>query len=399
MLGKVLVADDNLNVQKLVAAALKPEDIEVVAVGHGEAAVRKIPEVRPDLVLADIFMPVRTGYEVCEFIKNDPSLAHIPVLLLVGAFEPLDQKEVGRVRADGYLKKPFEAAQLVSTVKGYLSKIPRKPVHEMVEAAQEFAAAIPPEEASGEEAAPFEPFSARPEPVHFEGAESEKPLAFGELLGEAAPAAVEEPIAPASFVPSAFEGAAIPAEDLEPAQPEPLLAELAPPPDVFAEQPFAAEPAAELAPMEAAPTFEAPPVFEELAPEAASAWDAPAPPPSMPEELIIEKEAQSWEIQTPLSARDPMLAESVTDFMAAPPEVKLPEMPVWETAAEDWIPEEAPAEAAPTDAPAVDPALVEAVVQQVMERLTPQIVETVAREVVRPLAESLLREKLEQQSQ
>ncbi len=103
----ILVADDNSNIQKMVTLALKEQGINVVAVGNGEAAVRKLPDVQPDLVLADIFMPVRNGYEVCEFVKQDQRFAHIPVVLLVGAFDPLDEHEVERVHADGVLKKPF----------------------------------------------------------------------------------------------------------------------------------------------------------------------------------------------------------------------------------------------------------------------------------------------------
>src|SRR6202049_2035410 len=91
----------------MVGLALKDQGIEVVAGGHGEAAVRKISEIRPDLVLADVFMPVRNGYEVCQYVKEDPSLKHIPVILLVGAFDPLDEQEAQRVGAEGVLKKPF----------------------------------------------------------------------------------------------------------------------------------------------------------------------------------------------------------------------------------------------------------------------------------------------------
>ena len=106
-MAKILVADDNSNIQRMVGLALKDQGIDVVAVGNGEAAVRKISEIRPDLVLADVFMPVRNGYEVCQYVKEDPSLKHIPVILLVGAFDPLDEQEAQRVGADGVLKKPF----------------------------------------------------------------------------------------------------------------------------------------------------------------------------------------------------------------------------------------------------------------------------------------------------
>jgi CheY-like chemotaxis protein len=121
--AKILVADDNSNIQKMVVLALKDQGIEVVAVGNGEAAVRKISDLKPDLVLADIFMPVRNGYEVCKFVKDDSALSHIPVILLVGAFDPLDEQEASRVGADGVLKKPFVPPDpLISMVKAALAR-------------------------------------------------------------------------------------------------------------------------------------------------------------------------------------------------------------------------------------------------------------------------------------
>jgi CheY-like chemotaxis protein len=121
--AKILVADDNSNIQKMVGLALKDQGIDVVAVGNGEAAVRKISDVHPDLVLADVFMPVRNGYEVCQYVKEDSALSHIPVILLVGAFDPLDEQEAQRVGADGVLKKPFVPPDpLISMVKSALAR-------------------------------------------------------------------------------------------------------------------------------------------------------------------------------------------------------------------------------------------------------------------------------------
>src|ERR1051325_9907246 len=121
--AKILVADYNSNIQKMVGLALKDQGIDVVAVGNGEAAVRKIADIKPDLVLADVFMPVRNGYEVCNYVKQDSALSHIPVILLVGAFDPLDEQEAQRVGADGVLKKPFVPPDpLISMVKSALSR-------------------------------------------------------------------------------------------------------------------------------------------------------------------------------------------------------------------------------------------------------------------------------------
>ncbi len=123
---KILVADDNANIQKMVALAFEERGIQVVSVGNGEAAVRRIPDLAPDLVLADIFMPVRNGYEVCEFVKKDDRFTHVPVILLVGAFDPLDEKEARRVGADGVLKKPFVPPDpLIAMVTSALEKNPK----------------------------------------------------------------------------------------------------------------------------------------------------------------------------------------------------------------------------------------------------------------------------------
>jgi CheY-like chemotaxis protein len=135
----ILVADDNSNIQKMVGIALKDQGIDVIAVGNGEAAVRKLAESVPDLILADIFMPVRNGYEVCEYVKKDDRFAHVPVVLLVGAFDPLDEREVERVRADGVLKKPFVPPEpLIELVKSLLGKAASAPpAEELVEAKAE----------------------------------------------------------------------------------------------------------------------------------------------------------------------------------------------------------------------------------------------------------------------
>jgi len=138
---KILVADDNTNIQKMVSLAFEERGIDVVSVGNGEAAVRRIPDLNPDLVLADIFMPVRNGYEVCEFVKKDERFSHVPVILLVGAFDPLDEKEARRVGADGVLKKPFVPPDpLIAMVISALEKNP-KVAAEMAKARE----VIPPE--------------------------------------------------------------------------------------------------------------------------------------------------------------------------------------------------------------------------------------------------------------
>ena len=114
VMGKrILLADDSITIQKVIELTFSDEDFEVVTVGNGRLAIEKVEEVMPDIVLCDIIMPEKDGYEVCEYVKRHPSLAGVPVLLLTGAFEPFDQERAARVGCDGFLAKPFEPAMLI----------------------------------------------------------------------------------------------------------------------------------------------------------------------------------------------------------------------------------------------------------------------------------------------
>ena len=114
---KVLLADDSITVQKIVKLSLTEEGVEVIAVGNGEQAVQQLETLRPDLVMADVFMPGKDGYEVCEFVKSHPHLNQTPVILLVHAFEPFDPERAQKVGADHQLTKPFQSIRtLVTTV-------------------------------------------------------------------------------------------------------------------------------------------------------------------------------------------------------------------------------------------------------------------------------------------
>ncbi len=96
---KLLLADDSVTIQRVIELTFSGEDITIVTVGDGEQAIARIPIEKPDIVLADIGMPKRSGYDVAAFVKQHPELSHIPVLLLAGAFEPVDEAraKAGRV--------------------------------------------------------------------------------------------------------------------------------------------------------------------------------------------------------------------------------------------------------------------------------------------------------------
>jgi CheY-like chemotaxis protein len=118
---KLLLADDSVTIQRVIELTFADEDVQVIAVGNGADAIERAQRDRPDIVLADVGMPERNGYEVAAFIKGTPSLAHIPVVLLTGAFEPVDEQRARSVGCDGVLVKPFEPQLVINRVKELLA--------------------------------------------------------------------------------------------------------------------------------------------------------------------------------------------------------------------------------------------------------------------------------------
>jgi CheY-like chemotaxis protein len=120
----LLLADDSVTIQRVIELTFADEDIKVIAVSDGDQAISRVSADLPDIVLADIGMPGRNGYEVAQYIKQTPSLAHIPVVLLTGAFEPVDHARATAAGCDGVLAKPFEPQLVISRVKELLARSP-----------------------------------------------------------------------------------------------------------------------------------------------------------------------------------------------------------------------------------------------------------------------------------
>lgn len=116
----LLLADDSATIQRVVELTFAEEDIRVITVDDGEQAIQSIARDEPDIVLADVGMPRLDGYSVSSHVKMSPQLQHIPVLLLTGAFEPIDEDRARAARCDGVLVKPFEPRLLVSRVQELL---------------------------------------------------------------------------------------------------------------------------------------------------------------------------------------------------------------------------------------------------------------------------------------
>ncbi len=123
MARKILLADDSVTAQNMGRKILADAGYEVTAVNNGSAALKKILELKPDLVILDVYMPGYSGLEVCQRLKESQETARIPVLLSVGKLEPFKPEESQRVRADGFIVKPFEASELLSALSKLEDKV------------------------------------------------------------------------------------------------------------------------------------------------------------------------------------------------------------------------------------------------------------------------------------
>jgi CheY-like chemotaxis protein len=116
MAKKILLADDSITIQKVVELTFSDGDYEVTAVNNGAKAIQKLAEMRPDIILSDIIMPEKNGYEVCEYVKSHPEYRNIPVILLTGTFEPFDPDRADKAGCDAVVTKPFESQSLIHKV-------------------------------------------------------------------------------------------------------------------------------------------------------------------------------------------------------------------------------------------------------------------------------------------
>jgi CheY-like chemotaxis protein len=121
MARKLLLADDSITIQKVVELILAEEGFEIKATNNGEEALAVIASFKPDIILADIEMPKINGYQLSEKIKQDPLMRGIPVILLAGAFEPIDEELAKQVNADDFIIKPFESQELISKINAALT--------------------------------------------------------------------------------------------------------------------------------------------------------------------------------------------------------------------------------------------------------------------------------------
>lgn len=389
--NRLLLADDSITIQKVVAIIFANEEFELTVVDNGTAALEKAREINPDVMLVDALMPGKTGYEVCAEIRRDPKLNSVPILLLIGAFEPLDEEKARDCGADASISKPFESQQLIDRVKEMLALGKSRK-------SAPAPAAAPAAEPSAEELwgdlSSFDATTAveAPEAAAFPDAEA----VWGDVAAEVEPAAA----APAVSVVAA----AVQEELVEATQEDDLwgafeLEEVTSAP--------AAPPAQLFGVVEPEGEFEAEELFSFDEDDEEIEETGPA--------LDLEPEAQIEETPLTISeeeffalAEEPVAAaEEAPAAVAEAESFQFPEYDPFATVAEAVLEPQAPAAAAPAAEPAKAPQpaapaaaaaspaeLTEEQLVAALSKVSREVIEKIVWEVVPDLAEVLIKEEI-----
>ncbi len=118
---KALIADSNSTIQQIIVNILS-EKFSLITANDGDEAISKINDNMPDIILVDVKLPKLNGYELSRMIKSKPATEHIPVILLSGAFEPIDKELFNETRAEDYIIKPFDYNSLLNKINTALNK-------------------------------------------------------------------------------------------------------------------------------------------------------------------------------------------------------------------------------------------------------------------------------------
>ena len=349
MPATLLLADDSVTIQRVIEMTFADEDVRVVTVGDGREAIERIAADPPDIVLADTNMPEKDGYEVSAFVKAESARSGIPVVLLTGAFEPVDDKRAHEVGCDAVLVKPFEPTAVLTRVRELLG----------LSADAGTAAPAPTGEAAARDAA---------DGGSGDGAEEPAAAVTGVSPADpdtAAPAAADVPLAdPDAAAPAAAD---VPLADRDAAAP--AAGASAADPDTAASGSADASPADPDSPAaQGAEPGHAPPAAQDAEPGSAPAEGAVPAAASAPAVPAVEAPAP------------PSLADAFTSLLAAE-QGDLDRA----RAAYPW-----PRRAAPPD----EDDLVERVAERVVERLSSDVTGELVSEVVARVAERLVRDQI-----
>jgi CheY-like chemotaxis protein len=189
---RILLADDSPHAQRMGERILREEGWEVVSVTDGETALKRLADVDPDLIVADVFLPGVNGFDLCRRIKAQTQHQHVRVVMTAGMLEVFDEAEARRAGADAIIKKPFEASAVVDTVKPLIAQARSDRANSPEPVTP--AAAVEP--AYVVEIAPLPEFDSAPEPAPAPGAAAPSmaaPAPVAAAPSMAAPAAVSTP--------------------------------------------------------------------------------------------------------------------------------------------------------------------------------------------------------------
>jgi CheY-like chemotaxis protein len=158
-MNTLLLVDDSVTIQRVIELTFADEHIRVVSVGDGRRALQWLERESPDIVLVDVAAPDVDGYAISTYVRESSRLKHVPVLLLAGVFEPVDEKKAKDAGCSGVLVKPFEPEELVGRVRGLIGQAG----HKAAEGPARSRRANEPEAATV--VTPF-PATPRPVPMH-----------------------------------------------------------------------------------------------------------------------------------------------------------------------------------------------------------------------------------------
>jgi CheY-like chemotaxis protein len=398
----ILLADDSITIQKVVELTFSDGDYRVICVSNGAQALKKIPDVRPDLVLLDVIMPEKNGYEVCEALKRNPATAGIPVLLLTGTFEPFDKKRAEQAGADGHLTKPFESQLLVSRVEALIAATPRVASSEQAGAMDVIAGGelyrVDADAADGMRRVPAAAPAGPPPAAAPPGPAAPEDAAGRTAVGPA-------PTRPASAAPSEPDpgGAYVGFADVGFGEDEPRIV-----PDRFDEPPAPATSTVRVRRDDVVPPPPPPASFAREPEESAA---PPGPEGGGEFTGTFESEFELQDDVAPVSVAGPPAAEE--SEWSAPPEAP---------PAEAWVADEEPAAGrppaapGPAGAPAPDaakaalrptapgngqptgltPEAIELIAERVVQRMSERVVREIAWEIVPEVAEALVRKRIKE---
>ena len=401
---KLLLADDSVTIQRVIELTFADEDVQVVAVSDGDHAIARIASEPPDIVLADVGMPGKSGYDVAAYIKQNPKLAHIPVVLLTGAFEPVDQNRAKAVGCDGVLAKPFEPQLVIGRVKELL----KRPAAAPAPAASAATPLRPLAPASAPAPAPS-PFAATPAAASAgSGSPGSHDQWAASLSAQASAGASKEPGAVDNYF-DRLDAAFATMSSGSPEAPKPPSvsdqidwygakspAPVAPEPSISITAPAVAATFADPAPAPAVLAAEAP--APAPAPTALAA-DVPAPAPA-PVALAAEAPAAPAAVSAVATLRRPAAVAPIPEPVVTARGISLPPLAdafAAMLAAEQGSSSDGPAWPASLQAqPAVvSDELVDLVAKRVLEQLSDRVVRETVSQVVSEIAERLVREEIE----